>query len=83
MIESDPFECVVRSEQERYLWEVLGRLRLRTALLVIERFGLDGGGERTLPQLGERFCITTERVRQIVNDASRSLAVLLRGVFNG
>ncbi|HAR00391.1 MAG TPA: RNA polymerase subunit sigma, partial [Verrucomicrobiales bacterium] len=31
------------------------------------RFGLDGGLERTLEEVGEHFGVTRERVRQIQN----------------
>jgi RNA polymerase sigma factor (sigma-70 family) len=37
------------------------------------RFGLDGGGERTLEQVGSECCVTTERIRQIEAKALRKL----------
>ncbi|MBR2678411.1 MAG: sigma-70 family RNA polymerase sigma factor [Bacilli bacterium] len=39
--------------------------RERTKTILIERFGLDGKDPRTLEQLGKKFGITRERVRQI------------------
>jgi RNA polymerase primary sigma factor len=37
------------------------------------RFGLDGGGERTLEEVGEKFGVTRERIRQIQNVALKKL----------
>ena len=37
------------------------------------RFGLDGGGEKTLEEVGEKFGVTRERIRQIQNVALKKL----------
>ena len=39
--------------------------RERTKTVLIERFGLDGKDPRTLEQLGKKFGVTRERIRQI------------------
>lgn len=55
---------------------------VRTAINVLDarektilnyRFGLDGGSERTLEEVGEKFGVTRERIRQIQNVALRKL----------
>jgi RNA polymerase primary sigma factor len=37
------------------------------------RFGLDDGNEHTLEELGQRFAVTRERIRQIEAKALRKL----------
>lgn len=41
----------------------------RELTIIRFRFGLDGGAERTLEEVGERFGVTRERIRQIQNSA--------------
>jgi RNA polymerase primary sigma factor len=41
------------------------------------RFGLDGGNEKTLEEVGEKFGVTRERVRQIQNLALRKLRKMI------
>lgn len=41
--------------------------------VVIYRFGLDGGGYRTLEEVGQKFGVTRERIRQIENKALRKM----------
>jgi len=45
----------------------------REATILRYRFGLDGGPERTLEEVGEKFGVTRERVRQIETRALREL----------
>jgi hypothetical protein len=45
----------------------------RNAKIVSAYLGLDGSGGATLRQIGEKFAITRERVRQIYNKAARGL----------
>ena len=42
-----------------------------------KRFGLDGGPERTLEEVGEKFGVTRERVRQIRNIALNKLRKMI------
>ena len=55
------------------LREMVKTLPPREATILIFRFGLDGGNERTLEEVGEKFGVTRERVRQIQNIALRKL----------
>ena len=41
------------------------------------RFGLDGGTEKTLEEVGEKFGVTRERVRQIQNIALNKLRKMI------
>jgi RNA polymerase primary sigma factor len=68
--------------------EILGTLTAREAQVLRMRFGLDGGAERTLAEIGESFALTRERIRQIETQALRKLrlptrAKKLRAIFDG
>jgi RNA polymerase primary sigma factor len=41
------------------------------------RFGLDGGSEKTLEEVGVKFGVTRERVRQIQNLALKKLRKMI------
>ena len=49
----------------------------REATILRFRFGLDGGTEKTLEEVGEKFGVTRERVRQIQNIALRKLRKMI------
>jgi DNA-directed RNA polymerase sigma subunit (sigma70/sigma32) len=46
----------------------------RHRFILIRRFGLDGGGIRTLEKIGEELGVTCERVRQHESKASQEAA---------
>ena len=54
--------------------KLLGNLQDRSRYVVVNRFGLEGDGERrTLDSIGQEYKITRERVRQIKEKAIRKL----------
>jgi RNA polymerase primary sigma factor len=55
------------------LLDMVKHLAPREATILQYRFGLDGGSERTLEEVGAKFDVTRERVRQIQNLALRKL----------
>ncbi len=59
------------------LAEALGSLPKREQEILRFRYGLDGGPEKTLEEVGERFKISRERVRQLQNAALVKLRRLL------
>jgi RNA polymerase primary sigma factor len=68
--------------------ELLATLTAREAQVLRMRFGLDGGTERTLAEIGASFDLTRERIRQIETQALRKLrlptrAKRLRAIFDG
>jgi RNA polymerase primary sigma factor len=68
-----PFEQLVDKTSNELLVHLVGRLSPREASIVRFRFGLDGGPERTLEEVGCKFGVTRERVRQLQNLALRKL----------
>ena len=55
------------------LQDMVKHLDEREATILRYRFGLDGGTEKTLEEVGEKFGVTRERVRQIQNLALKKL----------
>ncbi len=49
--------------------ELLDRLNERELTILRQRFGLDGGTEKTLEEVGDVFNLTRERIRQLQNIA--------------
>jgi RNA polymerase primary sigma factor len=68
--------------------DLLSTLTAREAQVLRMRFGLDGGVERTLAEIGASFALTRERIRQIETQALRKLRLptrvkRLRAIFEG
>ena len=59
------------------LQDMVKHLDDREATILRYRFGLDGGTEKTLEEVGEKFGVTRERVRQIQNLALRKLRKMI------
>ena len=59
------------------LQDMVKHLDTREATILRYRFGLDGGAERTLEEVGVKFGVTRERVRQIQNLALRKLRKMI------
>ena len=55
------------------LRQVVKKLAPREAEILTARYGLDGGRQMTLDEVGEQFQVTRERVRQLQNRALRRL----------
>jgi RNA polymerase primary sigma factor len=68
-----PYQQLEDKTVTTMLHEMVGTLEPREATILKYRFGLDGGDEKTLEQVGEHFGVTRERVRQIQNIALNKL----------
>ena len=71
------FESLDESTRHDMVLELLERLDTREISVIRERFGLNGRSERTLEQIGQRFGVTRERIRQIEAGALRKLRKLV------
>ncbi|GBD84561.1 RNA polymerase principal sigma factor HrdA [bacterium BMS3Abin02] len=60
-----PFELVALEMRRQDLAVVLGRLGERERIILTMRYGLEDGIPRTLDEVGRRFDLTRERIRQI------------------
>ena len=45
----------------------------RERTIIVQRFGLDGGKPKTLEEMGKKFGVTRERIRQLQNIALAKL----------
>jgi RNA polymerase primary sigma factor len=73
----NPYEELEEKTVHRMLEEMVRTLDTREATILRYRFGLDGGPERTLEEVGEKFNVTRERVRQIQNIALNKLRKMI------
>ena len=69
-------ENIMLKEQINVL---LGDLKERERQVIILRFGLKDGRQRTLEEVGQEFNVTRERIRQIESKALRKLKNPVRG----
>jgi RNA polymerase primary sigma factor len=72
-----PYERLEEKTVTNMLREMVKTLDAREATILQYRFGLDGGSEKTLEEVGERFGVTRERVRQIQNIALSKLRKMI------
>lgn len=68
-----PVENAAKTLLSEELDKALGKLTEREALVLRYRKGLVDGREHTLEEVGQRFSVTRERIRQIENKALRKL----------
>lgn len=66
---SDPFDVVAAKELSEKLDEIFKGLGPKTGQILRMRFGFDGRDEFTLEEVGQRFELTRERIRQIESKA--------------
>lgn len=69
----DPEEVVAQHELHRVVAEVLDSLAPREAKILRMRYGIDLPADMTLEEIGIRFDVTRERIRQIEAKALRKL----------
>ena len=72
-----PYENLKDKTVTGMLQDMVKHLDPREATILRYRFGLDGGQEKTLEEVGEKFGVTRERVRQIQNLALRKLRKMI------
>jgi len=72
-----PYEQLEEKTVTRMLQEMVKTLDPREATILRARFGLDGGSQKTLEEVGQKFGVTRERVRQIQNIALRKLRKMI------
>jgi RNA polymerase primary sigma factor len=75
---STPYQELEDKTVTKMLQEMVKTLDTREATILRYRFGLDGGSEKTLEEVGEHFGVTRERVRQIQNIALAKLRKMIQ-----
>ena len=66
---TSPFESLLQKTRNSDLHHMVSSLEPREAEIIKYRFGLDGRDELTLEEVGTKFQVTRERVRQLQNIA--------------
>lgn len=69
----DPYSQLEEETVKSMLRELLKTLDARESTILTARFGLDGNPPMTLEEVGKRFGVTRERIRQIQNAALKKL----------
>jgi RNA polymerase primary sigma factor len=72
-----PYQHLEGKTITRMLQEMVKTLDHREATILRARFGLDGGPQKTLEEVGVKFGVTRERVRQIQNIALKKLRKMI------
>jgi len=68
-----PFENLRDKNLRDEVSDLLGVLDEREKKIIFSRFGLDGGKAKTLEEVGKKFGVTRERIRQLQNIALMKL----------
>jgi len=71
------YEDLEKKTMTAMITELVTHLDTREATILRYRFGLDGGKEKTLEQVGKKFGVTRERIRQLQNSALLKLRKMM------
>ncbi len=74
---ASPYEQLREKTETVLIHQLVKQLPEREARIIRFRFGLDRGGERTLEEVGRKFKLTRERIRQLQNGALEKLRLML------
>ena len=74
----DPFAVLRDKDLREEIGDLLDVLDQRERRIISYRFGLGGGRERTLEEVGRKFGVTRERIRQLQNIALLKMRKALR-----
>jgi len=64
-----PYDQLEQKTDQALVRRIVAKLSPREQSVLRQRFGLDGGEEKTLEEVGEQFGVTRERIRQIQLEA--------------
>ena len=73
-----PYQRLEDKTVTKMLQEMVKTLDTREATILRYRFGLEGGTDKTLEEVGEKFGVTRERIRQIQNLALNKLRKMIQ-----
>jgi RNA polymerase primary sigma factor len=76
----DPYESLEEKTINDLLGDLVDKLDERERTILFYRFGLDGGTEKTLEEVGVKFGVTRERIRQIQNLALTKLRRMIEKI---
>jgi RNA polymerase primary sigma factor len=79
---TSPYKDLEDKTVTAMLADMVKHLDTREATILRYRFGLDGGSEKTLEEVGDKFGVTRERIRQIENLALKKLRRMIEKLEN-
>ncbi|MGA1840443.1 MAG: RNA polymerase sigma factor RpoD/SigA [bacterium] len=68
-----PMESIIKKNRQAYISILLKILDNQERDVIKLRFGLQNGEPKTLEEIGRRYCVTRERIRQIEGSALKKL----------
>ncbi len=68
-----PLDLVIQQELKTQVRKVIGSLSNKEAEIIKRRFGIGNGTSQTLEEVGKKFKVTRERIRQLEGKALRKL----------
>ena len=68
-----PFDCMAKQTWSQEVQRLLGTLTPIETRIIRWRFGLDNDVELTLKEIGDKYGLSRERIRQIQEQAIRKL----------
>ncbi len=68
-----PYEQLEEKTNSSMVRSLIAKLAPRELEILRHRFGLDGEPEKTLDEMGQKFGLTRERIRQLQNGALQKL----------
>ncbi len=77
-----PYQQLEQKTAVGTLRDLLNTLPSREATILRFRFGLEGGTEKTLEEVGRKFGVTRERIRQLQNAGLQKLRRMLERMEN-
>jgi len=87
VVQDESADCPYKRLEEKaangVLKEMVQKLKPREATILRARFGLDGGKQKSLEEVGEELGVTRERVRQLQTTALRKLRKMLEKIETG
>ena len=77
---NNPSQACEQNNSQNILSDFISKLDYRQRYIIIRRFGLDGAKPETLENIGKKFDLTRERIRQLELIALRSLKEMYKGI---
>ncbi len=68
-----PEEIVIEKDKRDVVLKVIRTLPQREQMIILMRYGFITGNYMTLEEIGKKFKVTRERIRQIESDARKTL----------
>ena len=76
----DPMEEVLKDSKKEFLMEMINELSYKEQQIIIMHYGLNNTPKCTLEEIGVKFNLTRERIRQIESGAFKALRLKFKNI---